>query len=886
MADAKIKWFQSKVEKVIAELETSETGLTEEEVAKRKTKYGRNTIRTQKGRGLWSILFAQLKSPVVYLLVAASIVSFSFSDFTEGIAILLVIVINTAIAFIMEKQAMQSMQALKKLDKTMAKVIRNGNKIEVLSEELVPGDLLFVEAGDIISADARLIKVSLLEVDESALTGESLPVGKNTPPLQEGTPLAERNNMLYKGTAITRGNGKAIVVATAMKTELGQISAMVQSAQSEEIPLNKKLETFSRKLIWLVVIIALPISLVGVLGNRDLYLMIETAIALAVAAIPEGLPIVATISLARGMLRLAKHKVIVKKLAAVETLGETNVIFTDKTGTLTENKLEVHTIFLSDEMIELKWEGDKSTLQIVPKKKPTEENINHLLEVAVLCNNANYSKQSVVGDPLEVALLKFALSYGKSLISDLNEKTQRLKEQPFDSDSKVMATLDRKEGQYFVSAKGATEELQKLCSHTLIEGQVTSMSKEHATYWQEKTDEIASKGLKVLAFAYRELDEKKEEWLSDLVFIGLVGFLDPARVDVPEAISACKRAGIKVIMVTGDHPETARTIAHKVGIIEKGNATVLHGRDIKSIDKLSIDEKNALGNTLVFSRVSPVQKLELIQIYKERGDIVAMTGDGVNDAPALKKADIGIAMGIRGTQVARESADMVLQDDAFPSIVRAIRQGRVIFKNIKNFIIYLMSCNLSEIMVVSIASFANLALPLLPLQILFLNIVNDVFPALALGMGEGNKTIMDHPPHDPKEALINKRNWASIIVYALVLTMSVLSVFFYSLFYKGYSGEICNSISFFTLAFAQLLHPISLIGAKENLIKNDIVRNPHLWAAVVFCIAIILAVFLIPYTREILNLQALGFEAWVSVAIGSVAPVFIIRVLKMVRVID
>jgi len=886
MADAKINWFQSKIEQVIAELDSSQTGITDEEAVKRKSKYGPNTIRSQEERSLWSILFAQLKSPVVYLLVAATVVSFSFGDFTEGFAILVVIVINTAIAFIMEKQALQSMQALKKLDKVMAKVIRNGDMKEVLSEELVPGDVLFAEAGDVISADARLIEATQLEVDESALTGESLPVGKNTTALEENTPLAERDNMLYKGTAITRGNGKAIVVATAMKTELGKISEMVQTAQSEEIPLNKKLETFSRKLIWIVVIIALPLSLVGVFGNRDLYLMVEIAIALAVAAIPEGLPIVATIALARGMLRLSKHKVIVKKLAAVETLGETNVIFTDKTGTLTENKLEVDTIAVPNEMMEVKWDGDKSSLQISSEEKPAQESIDRLLEVAVLCNNATYSKQSVVGDPLEVALLKFVSGYSKNLTTDIKDKTQRVKEQPFDSDSKVMATLDDKDGQYLVSAKGATDELFKLCSHIFIEGQETSISDEHHAYWKKKTDEIASQGLKALAFAYRKLDGEKEKWLSDLVFIGLVGFLDPARADVPDAISACKRAGIKVIMVTGDHPETARTIAYKVGLLEGEDASVLHGSSIKSIDKLSAEEKKSLENTLVFSRVSPVQKLELVQIYKEKGDIVAMTGDGVNDAPALKKADIGIAMGMRGTQVARESADMILQDDAFPSIVSAIRQGRVIFKNIKNFIIYLMSCNLSEILVVSIASFANLALPLLPLQILFLNIVTDVFPALALGMGEGNKSIMDHPPHNPKEALISKRNWASIIIYAAVLTISVLSVFFYSLFYKGYSDEICNSISFLTLAFAQLLHPLSLIGAKENLIKNDIVRNPHIWAAVVFCVAITLTVFYIPYTKEVLNLHFLGFEAWVSVVIGSVAPVFIIRVLKMIGLMD
>jgi Ca2+-transporting ATPase len=590
---------------------------------------------------------------------------------------------------------------------------------------------------------------------------------------------------------------------------------------------------------------------------------------------------VATISLARGMIRLSKHQVVVKKLAAVETLGETNVIFTDKTGTLTENKLKLNTICLpGDQILHFKPEDSKITLQVELEKITNRKHLDRLFQVAVLCNNANYSKQSIVGDPLEVALLEFVAGYSEHQATACNRNFKRIQEEPFNSESKIMATLHENNERYFVSAKGATEELLTRCSFIMDEDKTSQLTHQHHDYWIHKTNEIASKGLKVLAFAYQELENKSDKWTSALTFIGLVAFSDPPRPDVPEAIKSCLQSGIKVIMVTGDHQETAKTIALQIGLVNDASAMVLNGNSIRPLKDLNDNDKTELERILIFSRVTPIQKLELIQLYKDKGDIVAMTGDGVNDAPALKKADIGIAMGVKGTEVAREAADMILQDDAFPSIVRAIRQGRIIFKNIKNFIIYLLSCNLGEIMIVSIASIGSFALPLQPLQILFLNLVTDVFPALAIGMGKGNPSIMDEQPRDPKEPLISTKGWISIIVYSSILTISVLSVFMYSVFYKGYSDEICNNISFLTLAFAQLLHPISLIGAKESLIKNDIIRNPYIWWAVVLCVSIILAVFYIPYTKEVLNLNVLGLEAWISIGIGSVVPILIIRIIK------
>ncbi len=883
-----MSWHQSTKEKIFEALKTTIQGIDEKEAGIRLQKLGQNVIESHAERSLWSVFIAQFKSLIVYLLIAATVISFIFGDYTEGIAILIVILINAAIGFVMERQALQSMKALKKLDRVLAKVIRKGELKEIPSEEIVPGDILFIEAGDIISADARLAEVNQLSIDESPLTGESLPVDKLTAQLPEDTSLAERNNMIYKGTAVTRGNGKAVVVATGMKTELGQISRLVQAAGKEEIPLNVKLESFSRKLVWLTIAIAIPFLVVGMLEGRDLYLMIETAIALAVAAIPEGLPIVATIALARGMLKLAHHNVIVKKLAAVETLGETNVIFTDKTGTLTENKLVVNTVYVPENIMEIKWNDHQSNIDFVPTLNLEEhqENIKRLVEVAVLCNNATYDNhEKSVGDPIEIALLKMAEYYKEGLPAELRKNNARIREQPFDSDTKVMGTLHNTNSGYLVAAKGATEELLQLCSHVLIGGEIHPLSDKEKHSWHEKTNELAVDGLRVLAFAWKKTDEPEKNFMSNLVFTGLLGFLDPARADVPDSIKECKQAGIKVIMVTGDHPATARNISLKIGLISQEHEQVVHGKNIRSISNADAGTKKELEKTTVFSRVTPKQKLELVQLYQNEGFIVGMTGDGVNDAPALKKANIGIAMGIRGTQVAREAADIVLQDDAFPSIVKAIKQGRVIFNNIKTFIIYLLSCNLSEIFVVSLAAFANLALPLQPLQILFLNIVTDVFPALALGMGEGNPSIMQKPPRDPKEPLLTRKNWMSISVYSIVMTASVFSVFLYSHYYKEVSDVISNNIAFLSLAFAQLIHPLNMISARENLFRNDITRNPHLWMAVIFCTAIIITVFYIPYTKEILSLHTLDAASWVLVGIGSVTPLIIVQILKRLRIV-
>ncbi|XOV92679.1 MAG: cation-translocating P-type ATPase [Bacteroidota bacterium] len=860
MSENLLSPYSMPVNLVFERQKTTSEGLSSIEAELRLKSYGLNELE-EKGRpSLIILLVRQFKNSIVYLLVAAVAISLFFQDYTEAIAIMAVIMINAIIGFILEASAVNSMEALKKMDKLEAVVLRDGQVTAIDARQLVPGDVIILEAGNSVPADARLMESSQLEVDESSLTGESVPVPKRLDSiLEEETVLADRVNMVFKGTSISKGTARAIIISTGLNTEMGHISEMVEQARKDEIPLNKKLNEFSKKLIWLTVAIIIPFFIVGWLRSHEAHLMLETAIALAVAAIPEGLPIVATISLARGMLRLAKSNVIVKKLASVETLGETDVIITDKTGTLTENQLIVDKVELAD--------GVHS------------ESI--LYTVAVLCNNAVINESGEeIGDPVEIALLKYAFDHTNQ--QDLRSRWEKVDEKPFDSENRYMANLYQTDKGFMVSVKGSTAEVLELCEYIDNQNGGVSLNKASLEYWTERTHQLSAQGLKVLGFAYKEINQKTKNYAHGLKFLGLVGFIDPPRPGIKESISDCHAAGINVIMATGDHPETAKAIAYQIGLIDNPESvSVIHGKDFEN--KYS-NTSEIPGNTQIFSRVTPEQKLRLISYFQANRHIVAMTGDGVNDAPALKKADIGIAMGQSGTQVAEEASDMVLQDDSFSSIITAIKQGRVIFRNIRNFIIYLLSCNLTEILVVAIAAFSNVTIPLLPLQILFLNLVTDVFPALALGMGEGNASIIKHKPRSPQDGVITTKNWVSIFVYAATLTFSILGLFYYSIYYLKLDEVASNNIAFYTLAFAQLLHPFNLIGRKDPLIKNDIVRNPHLWLAILLCSALLLMTYFVPFLKEILQISILGIDIWLYIAAASFAPLVIIRVLKWVGV--
>jgi Ca2+-transporting ATPase len=860
------------------------TGLAAAEARQRYETYGPNALQETKRESPVAILLRQFTGVIVYILAAAAGISFFLGETVEGIAILVVLLINAVTGFVLEWNAQQSMDALRRMDTTPARVLRDGRVREISSEEITLGDVLVVEAGDLVAADANLFSVNQLQVDESALTGESLPVDKNTGVPAADAPLGDQHNRLFKGTAVTAGNGRAVVTGIGQQTELGKIATMVQEAERSATPLEEKLDALAKVLIWVTVGLAALFLVVGLVRGEEPLRLIETALALAIAAIPEGMSVVATIALAYGMLRLAEKKVIVKRLSAVETLGGTNVIFTDKTGTLTQNRIEVNQVQLGDRAAEVQADLEAKKLRIVggDGEIVRAEAFGKLLTVGVLCNNADYDvvdgKAREVGDPVEVSLLKFALAAGQNP-DDIHGQYPRRAEKAFSSDTRIMGTLHERNGRYLVAVKGAAEEVMDRCTDL----PAADRQSQYAI-----SEHMATAGLRTLAFAYREVDPAGgrppgDDFADhDLQYLGLIGFLDPPRTEVTPALQACRAAGIKVIMVTGDHPATALTIASKVKLIEPGEEMALTGKDMKPLDQLSEAEKKKLLACRVFARVSPAQKLDMIDLYQQQGDIVGMTGDGVNDAPALKKSDIGIAMGLRGTQVAAETADMVLKDDSFTSIVTAIAQGRVIFENIRKFVLFLLSCNLSEIFVVTFAGFLGVGNPLLPLQILFINIVTDVFPALALGVGRENASLMERPPRNPKTPILDRKDWGQVVFYALSITFSVLGAYLLGTQRLGLSEAEGNNLTFYALSLAQVLHVFNL-HSERSFFNNEITRNRYIWYATALCLFILVLTYYVPFLRQVLSLQPMRGTELGLIVVAAVLPVVIVQLVALAR---
>ncbi|WP_128545875.1 cation-translocating P-type ATPase [Larkinella soli] len=872
------------IEQLVQDLQTDpRSGLSADEARRRYEQLGPNALQETRREGWPTILLRQFTGIIVYILAAAAVLSFFLGDTVEGFAIIAVLLINAITGFILEWNASQSMDALRKLDTTPARVLRDGRVREVSSEDITLGDVLVVEAGDVVAADASLFDVNQLEVDESALTGESLPVAKDTQIPPPDAPLGDQLNRLFKGTAVTAGNGRALVTGIGQKTELGKIATMVEEAERSATPLEAKLDALAKVLIWVTVGLAALFLVVGLIRKEEPVQLIETALALSIAAIPEGMSVVATIALAYGMLRLAENKVIVKRLSAVETLGGTNVIFTDKTGTLTQNRIEVDTLQLPGGKVGITVDAPAGKLTLVDGEAGLleSETFDKLVQVGILCNNADYDladgEAREVGDPVEVSLLKFALGAGRNP-EEIIRQFPRRAEKAFSSDTRIMATLHERDGRYLVAVKGAAEEVLDRC---------TSVDEAERKTYSDISEKMATDGLRTLAFAYREADTRPGDNFADgdLTYLGLIGFLDPPRTEVTPALQSCREAGIKVIMVTGDHPATALTIASKVKLIEPGEEIVLTGKDLKPIDQLSEAERERLRACRVFARVSPAQKLDMIDLYQQNGDIVGMTGDGVNDAPALKKSDIGIAMGLRGTQVAAETADMVLKDDSFASIVVAIAQGRVIFENIRKFVLFLLSCNLSEIFVVTFAGFLNVGNPLLPLQILFINIVTDVFPALALGVGRENRGLMKDPPRDPKTPLLDTRDWRRVVFYALVITAAVLGVYFIGTRRLGLTQDEGNNLTFYALSFAQLLHVFNLYSTQgrpsvRRFFANEITRNRFIWYALLVCVVILVLTYYVPFLRDVLAIRPMTTVELELIALAGLLPVVVVQIVK------
>lgn len=880
-------------DEVLGYYEVSEDeGLDEEEVAQRRRLFGSNKLREAEEKSSWVILASQFKSLLVGLLVIATIVSFLFGKWMEGSAISVVLIVNAAIGFVTENRAVRSMEALRELTKIDAKVRRGGEVERIVAEELVPGDIVVLGAGDIIPADLRIIEASKLQADESALTGESVPVSKDSNPLDEETTLAERENMLFKGSFITRGTSEAVVVSTGMDTELGKISSLIEEAEEEETPLEQRLDRLSQKLIPALLAIAGIVAVSGILQGKEIFLMIETSIALAVATVPEGLPIVATIALARGMWRMAKRNALVNRLSSVETLGSTSIICTDKTGTLTENRMTVTRYSIETDEVEVTGTGLEIEGDFVNDSGTIDPNedavLRRALGVGVLCNNASCNDgedgKKVVGDPMEVSLLIAGLKAGISR-DELLESMPETREISFDPAIKMMATVHDMNGKSRFAVKGAPEAVLDSSSHILTEDGKEKLSKEKKNDLLERNNLMAEDGLRILGLAKKDVKDAEADPYEGLTFLGLVAMIDPPRKEVKPAIETCQKAGISVIMVTGDHSETARKVGYDVGLIKAEDVDVIRGEELRDPEELPERERRRLLKAPIFARVNPENKLDLIELHQKNGSIVAMTGDGVNDAPALKKADIGVAMGQRGTQVAREAADMILQDDNFSTITNAVEQGRVIFRNIRKFVFYLLSCNLSELLVIFLASLMEVPLPILPLQILFLNVVTDIFPAFALGVGEGSQGIMNQPPRDSDEPILTRKHWSGISSYGILIAIAVLGAFaiasgWFGMFINGDPNQKVVTISFLTLAFAQLWHVFNMRGGESSFLRNEITTNKYVWAALALCSVLLVLATYLPGLSTVLNTVNPGTKGWILVIGMSLLPLILGQIWK------
>jgi P-type Ca2+ transporter type 2C len=868
--DTNIVYHSAQAEEIETILKSNRLeGLSQKEAELRLKNFGKN-ILTQKKRASAIIIFLhQFKSPIVLLLALAALLSIWINEWLDAIAIIVVTFINAFIGFYMEFQAEQTMKALKKISRPISKVIRDKHLVEIPTENIVIGDIIYLESGDLVPADGRLFKSSMLQSDESSLTGESFPVDKQLSTLPKNTSLAERSNMLYKGTSITKGNGHIIVTQTGMHTELGKVADLVDSENSTETPLEKKLQVFSKKLIFITIALVILIFFAGILNGLKVIDILQTSIAMAVAAIPEGLPIVATIALAHGMLRMAKHQVIVKKLSAVETLGGTNVICTDKTGTLTKNKIEVSTI--------------------ISAPKISSELIKN---IAILCNTADLNNNGAelkeIGDPLETALLKY-FSENPAEIAQIREQNPKIKEEPFTSEKKMMATMHQTDKGVLIYAKGAVETILAHVTHidTPIEAEQTKT--ESKQYWLQQAELMAKNGMRVIALGYKQSEDAKPPLLENLTFAGIIGMIDPPREEVLDAIEECHSAGINIIMVTGDHPSTAQNIALRLKITNSPDAGFILGQNMKPYDELTDQDKEEWLRCKLFARVSPLQKLDIVKAFQEKEFVVGMTGDGINDAPALKKADIGIAIGINATQVAQEVADMIVKDNSFTAIVLAVKQGRIIFDNIRKFVIFLLSCNLSELLVIAIAAILNLNFQLLPIQILFINIVTDVLPALALGITEGSPGIMKILPRPESEPIINRKHWWTIGFYSTIISLSSIGAVLASQHiihpYEPWQPKMANNILFFTLIFSQLLHVLNMGSSHTNFFRSEVFQNKYVWFAILGSILLLVILYNIEAVRSVLYISAMPLQDWLlSIAAGFVS-LLLIQISKSLKLV-
>lgn len=870
-------------------------GLSEELATERFEEFGPNLLEAVGRVSPWRQFASQFTEFIVLVLIAAAVLSGILQEWMDAIAILVIVVLNAILGFIQEYRAERALEALKKMAAPMARVIRHGEARNVPAEELVPGDVIALAMGDLVPADARLLEDHLLQVDEASLTGESVPVKKKAEAvLRENAPLADRCNMVYSSTVVTYGKGTALVTATGMGTELGKIAHLVQTVGRESTPLQDQLDKVGKLLVYGCILIVAAVFGLGLWRGVPPVEMFLTAVSLAVAAIPEGLPAVVTIALALGVRRMVQRNALIRKLPSVETLGSATIICTDKTGTLTQSEMTVRKIGLLDRTIDVTGDGyDPEGGFFIDGRSvdPGEHDLRLALRIGVLCNNASLkrggeegSRWHVIGDPTEGALLSVAGKAGLWL-SDLVADYSMLEELPFDSNRKRMSTIWRgPHGGLTAYVKGAPDVVVGLCTRIQDSGRARPATAADRERLLSLNHQLADEAMRVLAVAYRDLEEKFAEPTVDqvereLVFAGLMAMKDPPRSEAKEAIATARRAGLEVVMITGDHKSTAVAIAKELELYGDGDIAFT-GSELDEIDDERLTE--IVEKIRVYARVSPEHKLRIVRAWGKRGHIVAMTGDGVNDAPALKEADIGIAMGITGTDVSKEASDMILTDDNFASIVAAVEEGRAIFDNIRRFIHFLISCNIGELLAMFLASLLGLPLPLLPIQILWVNLATDSLPALALGVEPAEPGGMDRPPRPPSEGVITKRIASIMLMQGTVIGLLTLGAFVFEYFVMGGSVERARVVAFSTTIFAQNVHAFNVRSNRYSVFKLGLFTNP--WLLVAFGVVILseLAVIYVPFLQPIFKTMPLGAQDWALVVTLGLMPLVVVEIIKLI----
>jgi len=853
-------WHSMDIEECLRSLQSSPKGLSSEEAEKRLREYGPNELVERKRISPFKIFLNQFKDIFIAMLLIATAISFLVGESIDAITISTIVVLNAIVGFIQEYRSEKAMEAMKKLTAPKARVLRDGRETLILAREVVPGDILLLEAGDRVAADARLIEVVDLRTNEAVLTGESTPVNKETVAIDSDAPVSDRRNMVFMATHVIYGRGKAVVTSTGMKSEFGKIAEMVQAVEEKETPLKLKLESFAKKLGILIIIVCAVIFVLEVLDPARPGTIIEnflTAVALAVSAVPEGLPAVVTVTLALGARELAKRNAIVRRLSSAETLGATTIICSDKTGTLTKGEMTVRKIYVNDKIVEVTGVGyeAKGEFLVGGKRVNVKEDreLSLLLTGASLCTNASYDGKNVIGDTTEGALIIAAVK-GGFIKEELEKKSPRVHEIPFTSERKRMTTVHKNvEGKLVAFMKGAPEVVLKRCTRILKDGEMRRLSDRERKKILKINEDMGNEALRVLGVAFKELVGMKPEDFEkqdargeinkrierDLVFLGLVGMIDPPREEAKEANRLCQQAGIKTVMITGDHKNTAVAVAKEIGMMQSG--LVLTGEEL---DRMSDEEfEEIVEDVSVYARVSPEHKLRIVKALKKKGHIVAMTGDGVNDAPALKLADIGVAMGITGTDVTKEAADMVLADDNFATIVKAVESGRAIYDNIRKFSFFLMRSNFDELFVIGTFALLGLQLPLTASMILWINLVTDGGPAIALSQDPPSEDVMKRPPRNPREGILHGK--LAAILATLVTQFVGTAVLFYVAYYIwGEPLEEARTLAFVQATLQELVIVWNCRSETKNAFKVGFTNNKYLLIAVIFSAAL---TFIIPY---------------------------------------